>query len=189
MIYSLTRKYQTFLDVVYTCLIRKEFRKCDGLIRRGLSLVGGRRITIGKNSNLGYHCVLSVWEELSSVSSPEIIIGDNVSIGDYCHISATNKVIIGNGVLTGRFVTIIDNNHGDTNKESLLIPPQERAVVNKGPVVINDNVWIGDKVTILPGVKIGNNSVIAANAVVVKDVPPFSVVVGVPGRVVKSFEK
>ena len=115
-----------------------------------------------------------------------ICIGDNVSIGDYNHITATKGIIISDGVLTGRFVTISDNNHGNTDFESMHIRPENRQVVTKGEVTIGKNVWIGDKVTILSNVKIGEGSIIGANSVVTKDVPPFSIAVGVPAKVVKT---
>jgi acetyltransferase-like isoleucine patch superfamily enzyme len=79
-------------------------------------------------------------------------------------------------------VTITDNSHGRTDADSLDVPPAHRDIVSKGPVIIGKNVWIGDKATILPGVKIGDGAVIAANAVVTKDVPAKCVVAGSPAR-------
>jgi acetyltransferase-like isoleucine patch superfamily enzyme len=108
-----------------------------------------------------------------------------VNIGEYCHITAINKITIGNGVLTGRWVTITDNSHGKTDKNSFSIPPAKRALYSAGAVIIEDNVWIGDKVTILPNVHIGKNAVIGANSVVTKDIPENSVVAGIPAKVVK----
>ena len=64
-----------------------------------------------------------------------------------------------------------------------------RSVMSKGPVIIGNDVWIGDKATILPGVTIGDGAVIAANAVVTKDVPAYSVVAGNPAKIVKQAEK
>lgn len=80
---------------------------------------------------------------------------------------------------------ITDNSHGETDYDSLKMPPIKRPITSKGPVIIGNNVWIGDKATILPGVTIGDGSVIAANAVVTKDVPPYSVVGGNPAIVLK----
>lgn len=96
--------------------------------------------------------------------------------------------MIGNEVLTGKWVTITDNSHGETDKESLCVAPNKRSVINKGPVIIHDKVWIGDKATILPGVTIGEGAVVGANAVVTKDVPPYSVAAGVPAKIVKKNE-
>ena len=95
-----------------------------------------------------------------------------MTIGDYC--------------LTGKWVTITDKSHGETDRDSLLMSPAKRSTTAKGPVVIGDNVWIGDKATILPGVTIGDGAVIAANAVVTKDVPKYSVVGGNPARILKK---
>ena len=61
----------------------------------------------------------------------------------------------------------------------------KRKVVSKGAVVIDDNVWIGDKVSIMPGVHIGEGSIIAANAVVTKNIPPYSIAAGVPAKVIR----
>lgn len=185
-IYKLYRKLGIVLDYTYTYFVRNEFKKCEGMIRRGLSLVGGRYITIGKRSCIGYNCVLSVWKCYTDRENPEIVIGENVNLGDNCHITAINRIIISNGVLTGRFVTISDNNHGETDLKSMLIRPEERQVVSKGEVIIGKNVWIGDKVTILSNVKIGEGAIIGANSVVTKDVPPFSIVAGVPAKVIRS---
>lgn len=80
---------------------------------------------------------------------------------------------------------ITDNSHGETDYDSLKMLPIKRPITSKGPVIIGNNVWIGDKATILPGVTIGDGSVIAANAVVTKDVPPYSVVGGNPAIVLK----
>lgn len=120
---------------------------------------------------------------------PELTIGSHCSFGAYNHITCTNKVTIGDNLLTGKWVTITDNSHGATDYASLQIEPIRRPIVSKGPVTIGNNVWIGDKATILPGVNIGDGAVIAANCVVTKDVPAYCVVAGNPGRVMKRGEE
>ena len=87
--------------------------------------------------------------------------------------------------MTGKWVTISDNNHGTTDFDTLHEAPAIRKLYTKGPVIIGNNVWIGDKATILGGVTIGDGAVIAANSVVTKDVPAYSVVGGNPARVIK----
>lgn len=129
------------------------------------------------------HCLEIFWEQKFM---PEIIIGNNVSLGAYNHISAINSIKIGNGVLTGKWVTIVDNSHGDTNLKSLYKSPSKRPMVSKGKVLIGDDVWIGDKVTILPNVEIGKGAVIAANSVVTKNVKSYTVVGGNPAIIIKS---
>lgn len=66
------------------------------------------------------------------------------------------------------------------------MPPTQRPIYSKGPVVIGDNVWIGDKATILPNVSIGKGAIIAANSVVTKDVPEYSVFAGNPAKIIKQ---
>lgn len=68
----------------------------------------------------------------------------------------------------------------------MIVPPLERRMVSKGSVVIGNNVWIGDKVTILAGVRIGDGVIVAANSVVTKDIPDYCVVGGNPARILKS---
>ena len=111
-------------------------------------------------------------------------IGDNVSLGEYSHITCARKVVIGNGVLTGRFVLITDNSHGSSLTEEIIRPPLARPIHSNGAVIIHDNVWIGDKATILPNVIVGEGAIVAANAVV----PAYTVVAGCPAKVVKMIK-
>lgn len=152
---------------------------------RPLLLQGGgqRRIRIGSYTSFGHHCVLGCWEKYNSTEGvnhyePEIIIGDHCSIGEYCHITAINKITIGDGLLTGRFVYIGDNAHGGLSKENSEIRPAKRKLISKGDIIIGRNVWIGDKATILAGVVIGDNVIIGANSVVTKDVASNAMVAG-----------
>lgn len=149
-------------------------------------LKGGKYITIGSNVYIGKNSVLTAWDKYqNNESCPEITIGDGTLIGEYCHISAINKIEIGKNVLTGRWLTIVDNSHGVSSIEMVVIPPLFRDLYSKGSVIIEDNVWIGDKVTILAGVKIGKGSIIGANAVVTNDIPENSIAGGNPARLIK----
>lgn len=160
-----------------------------GVYFTSISFIKGEEyISIGQDSFFGEHLFITAWK-LDGASVPILHIGNNCSFGAYNHITSSNKVIIGDRCLTGKWVTITDNSHGETDYESLKIAPRERKVVSKGPVVIGDKVWIGDKATILPGVTIGDGAVIAANAVVTKDVPPYCVAGGNPAKILKNSSK
>lgn len=147
-------------------------------------LHGSKCIHLGNNIYFGKELFLSAWGGESFLK-----IGSHCSFGAFNHITCANKVIIGDYCLTGKWVTITDNSHGETDYDSLCMPPGKRPVTSKGPVIIGTNVWIGDKATILPGVTIGDGVVVAANAVVTKDVPAYSVVGGNPARILKTFHE
>lgn len=146
---------------------------------------GGKYISIGNGFAARRGLRIEAWNKYREfVYSPVIHIGDGVRVGEHCHIGAINEVNIGNNVLMGSKVYITDHHHGNTSEVDLLKPPVERRLYSRGKVIIEDNVFIGDNVVIMPGVKVGHNSVIGANAVVTKDVMPFSVIGGVPGKVI-----
>ena len=96
--------------------------------------------------------------------------------------------MIGNNVLTGPRVLITDNAHGDSLFKLLDTAPIERFLYSKGKVVIEDNVWIAEGAMIMPGVRIGKGSIIAANSVVTKDIPPYSVAAGTPAKIIKTMK-
>ncbi len=160
----------------------------NSIIEAPFVIEGHRNITIGKNFASFARLRLEAFERhLNNWYTPEIIIGDNVSINYDCHIGCVNKIIIGDNVLLASKVYISDHSHGEVSNEELNIPPSLRKVVSKGPVIIEDCVWIGECAVILPGVHIGKCAVIGANAVVTKDVPAFSIVGGVPAKIIKQF--
>lgn len=152
-------------------------------------LVGEQYVRIGENVTVGSRVQLTAWDRyLDREYQPEIVIGDGCSIGDGAHITAIDRIELGRNVLTGKYVLITDNAHGDADPALLDIAPNRRPLVSKGPVVIEDNVWIGEKASILSGVHIGRGAIIGAGAVVTKDVPAGCMALGVPARVV-SLEK
>ena len=125
----------------------------------------------GENVNVERHARFGRGVTLGDRSG----IGINASIGEQTHI--------GSDVMMGPDCVIYTRNH---RFDRLDIPMREQGYGPVEPVVIGDDCWIGGRVTILPGVHIGNGAVIAAGAVVTKDVPPFAVVGGVPARVIRN---
>ena len=114
---------------------------------------------------------------------PQITIGNNVNINFDFHLGCINEISIGDNVLIGSRVTITDHNHGGKDE---YICPVDRPLRSKGKVIIEDNVWIGENVIILPGVHIGKNAIIGAGAVVTKDISDNSIAVGNPAKVIKE---
>ena len=169
--------------------VAKRFTHAKGVsFPENLYSLGEDYIFIGVGTHFGENTYLTAWERTCSGMEfhPEIYIGKNCSFGAWNHITSINCIRIGDNILTGKWVTITDNSHGDTSFETLQKIPLLRNETSKGPVIIGNNVWIGDKATILSGVTIGDGAVIAANAVVTKDVPAYSVVGGNPAKIIKQ---
>lgn len=129
----------------------------------------------GEEVDSSFMCFLPFYTDFGK----NITIGKNVFINTGCSFQDRGGITIGNGSMIGMNVTIATLNHG--------LSLETRNTTYPFPVVIGENVWIGSSVTIIPGVTIGNNSVVAAGAVVTKDVPENTVVAGVPAKVVKKI--
>lgn len=115
--------------------------------------------------------------EQGAIFSPRVTLGDYSGIG--IHAKLYGEVHIGTHVMMGTDVTIITRNHRYARTD---IPMMEQGFEKERPVTIGNDVWIGDRVLILPGVTVGDGSIIAAGAVVTKDVPPYTIVGGVPAK-------
>ncbi len=171
---------------IFKFLSRIGLNKLWGYLSCPIVFNGTSHIKIGKSS-IGRGCIISAIDKYGSdIYNPQISIGDYCHIGEFSHITACQEVRIGNHVLMGRMVFISDNSHGDSTRDAMSISPISRKLYIKGPVVIEDNVWIGERVVILSGVTIGEGAVVAANAVVTKDVPSYSIVGGVPAKLIRQ---
>lgn len=113
--------------------------------------------------------------------SSEILIGDNVGINDYACLSSIYGITIGENTRIGEFVSIRDNDHAFSRAD---ISIREQGFVG-APISIGEDVWIGRGVFIGKGVEIGHGAVVGANSVVVKNIPPYAIAVGVPASVIK----
>jgi len=117
--------------------------------------------------------------ELVTYTSGRIEIGNHTFVNYGSSIAARASVRIGSHCLLGHYTFVMDNNQHDVVKHSVL--PQS------DPVIIEDHVWIGSKVVVLPGVRIGSRAVIGAGSIVTKDIPPRCVAAGNPARVLRYF--
>lgn len=192
---KLALKISWYLDLFYTYRLKKSFKKCEGRINRNIDVLGPDFISIGFASTIDKGTRLNAWEKYNDqIFNPSIIIGNNTLIGRDCHLSCINSIFIGNNVAIASRCLIIDNVHGDFNvgnftfENNINVPDVflqnafTRKLFSRGPVVIEDNVHIGENCTIMPSVTIGHNSVISSNSVVTRDVKPYSLVSGNPAK-------
>lgn len=181
--YSFCKKVQMVVWLVRAKMICRKAR----IIRFPFDLRNGRYINLGEGLTTGVGCRL---EAYSPDGRKMLHFGKNVQINDYVHICAMQSVTIGNNVLMASHIYISDNSHGGykgtANDSSPDTPPAKREYA-KAAVVIEDNVWIGEHVVVLPGVTIGRGSVIGSNSVVSKIIPPYSIAVGQPAEVIKRY--
>ncbi|RZK04462.1 MAG: acyltransferase, partial [Flavobacterium sp.] len=160
-----------------------------GIFPESYKITNPRYISIGKN----FRCLANLRLEAIDYYAkqnftPSIIIGDNVFFNSDCHIAAISEVIIGDNVLLASRVFISDHFHGNINESDLAYIPINRPLSSKGAVIIENDVWIGEGVCILPGVTVGKFSIIGANSVVTQNVLPYSVVGGVPAKLIKVLK-
>ena len=149
-----------------------------------LRLSGEKRIAIGDRVFMDAGCWLQSLPDGDN-ESVAISIGSGTSIAGTCVISAVRKICLEQDVLLARNVYISDHIHKYTQTG---VPIHDQGLDKIKPVVIRRGAWLGQNVVVCPGVTIGEGAVIGANSVVTQDIPDFSVAVGAPARVVKSFE-
>lgn len=209
--YESKRRLASYKSFLRSMWLRPLFKRAEGVYFKKVCFIKcPEYISIGKGTNFDDYLYLTAWNsypvsnpnlphlgriqsvqknkecEYIQIMQPELSIGENCCFGAMNHITCCNKITIGNRLLTGKWVTISDNNHGATDLESLKVSPIRRPIMSKGPIHIGDDVWIGDHAIILGGVSIGDGAVIAANSVVTKDVPAYSIVAGNPAKVIKK---
>ena len=192
ILFRLQNKLRSYYTKLFNRNIRTLFKSCGEKLQISPPLIymGLNNVSIGNNFRAGERLKLRTfnnWE--GKTYTPSIVIGNNVNIETDCHISAINKVSIGNNVLIASFVYISDHTHGNVNDfEAPLLPPLQRPLYSKGPIIIEDDVWVGEKVSIMPGVHIGQGAIIGANSIVTKDIPAYAIAVGSPAKVIKMLK-
>lgn len=154
-------------------------------------------IWIGNDVSLGPGCLLSATRRYpgsfmqgANAAEPQefdpvIRIGDRVSATGYLTIGAASKVEIGDDVLLASHIFIGDNQHGHSRID---IPFKYQQLENISPVRVGAGCWIGEHVVIMPGVSIGEMSIVGANSVVTRSVPSRAMVVGSPARVIRRWD-
>jgi len=188
--FNILRSYGVWgmLVLIKNTLLTRISYPSSRLIRRPFRIRGQQYIDLGKRLTTGVDCRFDAFPVEEKMC---LILGDDIQINDSVHIAAIESVTIGNRVLIASKVFISDHNHGSYGGNephtSPLIPPEKR-VLSSAPIVIKDDVWIGEFVAVLPGVTIGKGSIIGAMSVVTKNIPDYSIAVGSPAKVIKQYD-
>ena len=153
------------------------------VVRLPLRINGERWISVGSDVHFGAGCWLSA-EPADAVTEPVMFIGDGCRFAGGCVISAVSQISIGREVLVARNVYIADHDHAYADTSQAIL---HQGVASVGRVVVGDGAWLGQNCVVTSGVHIGRGAIVAANSVVTKDVPDYSLAVGAPARVVKSW--
>ncbi|MFN7541014.1 MAG: acyltransferase [Bacteroidota bacterium] len=139
-------------------------------------IILGNRVTIGK------YAIIRPGNLYGGEPGEGLRVGDHSNIGPYCYIGCSGFISIGNNVMISPRVSIYAENHVFDSLDATI----KSQGVKRESVVIEDDCWIAANSILLAGVTIGKGSVVAAGSVVTQDVPPFSVVAGVPARIIKN---
>lgn len=161
--------------IILKLITKWHIRFADKKERKNLYKLYSKMKKVGKN--------IHICKDYSISALNNIEIGSHVWIGEKFYAKGEGGIKIGSGTIISRNVEIWTSNHNYDSLDLVTIPYDKRFVYK--PVCIEENVWIGSRVIILPGVTIGEGAVIGAGAVVTKDIPPYAVVGGNPARVLK----
>lgn len=150
----------------------------DNVEMNALSIEG---IRMGNNVSIQRNTIIECTGVIRNLGEG-LKIGNNVGIAQNCFIQVRGSVYIGNDVMFGPGVSVFSEDHGFAD---IGIPMIQQPEIRKG-VTIEDDVWIGTRAIILGGVTIGKGSIIAAGSVVKSSIPAYSVVAGVPGKIIRT---
>jgi lipopolysaccharide O-acetyltransferase len=183
--YGIIGVSKLLISLLYTKLFFSNAR----LIRLPFDIRNKRYIKIGDHFTTGFGCRIESFP-LIKTNGVCLTIGKNVEINDYVHIAAVKSVTIGDNVLMASKIYISDCLHGsyigDEHDDHPNTPPNDRKLSAKS-IIIKDNVWLGEFVTVLPGVTIGKGTIVGSNSVVSKSLPDNVIAVGIPAKPIKIF--
>lgn len=186
---SLLEKGEYFEELYWSLKTQFFYRRFFGQFGSGSRLLDPMRLTnvrniyIGNQVRINKHVFLLTLK-LPDGPVPRLSIEDGCTIGHLNHITCVNEVKIGRRVLTADRVHISDNSHAFLNPDVAI---KDQGVMSTGKVQIGEGSWIGENASLL-SCTLGRNCVVGANAVVLGNIPDFSVVVGAPARIVRRFD-
>jgi len=176
--------------VINICLFRRYWfwrlivPALGGKLGKGVQIYEGVKLYLTRTAGIfiGNNCLLQKGAVLSASDAGKIILHDHVYVGEYSVIQSKQEIEIGRDSILAAHTSVVDFDHSYADPDALFY---DQKIVGK-KVTIQNNVWIGAGCKILKGVTIGEGSVVGAGSVVTKNIPPYSVCVGVPAKVIRE---
>jgi acetyltransferase-like isoleucine patch superfamily enzyme len=144
----------------------------------------GADFQVGLNAKVNFGYRVKFGQDVTAHFMGNVKLGNHLYFNRSCYLAVHHSLTIGDNCMFGEMVSIHDEDHVFGPGEI----PYGRRGYSTAPIVIGNNVWVGAKATILKGVTIGDNAIIAANAVVTKDVPANAIVGGIPAKLIRYIE-
>ncbi|PMH74635.1 acetyltransferase [Vibrio cyclitrophicus] len=172
--------------LAFCWLLTKILYRKQKIIRFPFEVRGRKFISFSRSLSTGRYCRI---EAYSKLNNKVLSFGDNCQINDNVHIVASENVTIKNNVLIASRVFISDLNHGSYSGKFQSHPYELAAkrTLSSSPVLIENNVWLGEGVVVLPGVTISENVIVGANSVVSKNLEANAIYAGNPARLIKKY--
>jgi acetyltransferase-like isoleucine patch superfamily enzyme len=157
----------------------------NSLVLSPRKLLNPERIFVGRDVIIYGHSIIFPLAEYQAQSfESRIMVGDDCYIGKFAQLHAIDRIELGRGCVLSEYVYISDNAHGFDPKAGLIM---KQNLESKGPVVLGENCFLGFGVRVMPGVTLGDWCVVGTGSVVTKSFPAYSMIAGVPARLVKQY--
>lgn len=170
--------------MIKTAIARARIKQENVFLSKSVHLLGSKKIRIGKSSVLSDDVWINSNYRNDDLPLSTVEIGKNGYVGKRNFFSAGKRIKIGDYFMSGCNCSFLSSNHCINDP---CVPYISAGCTFSDEIVIGDNVWIGACVTVLGSIKIGYGSIIGANSLVLDDIPPFSIAVGSPAKVIKRY--
>ena len=185
LLYSARQIKKCFIQIYYRWIFWGKVIKQNGSVSNILIVNRPKYIKLGKNVRFNKHCRIECYDKYLGIElKPKLTVGKNVIIGPNFTGFIADNVTIGDRCLFAGNVSLISENHGINPETS---DSYQKEPLTTGPINIGEGCWLGQNVVVLPNVTIGERCIIGSNSVVNSDIPAYSIAVGAPAHIIKTY--